>query len=178
MKRIGMYGIALSLACLVLFSCGGGGGGGGGGASSAGTAPVINIVRLFSDQNMTHEIDTATVGQQVWLSISLTDPDLDAATLIISQYLGDALYYGPDELDLPSQPSETTIFYLIQPVTVSGPAGGWRVVSQVEDEEGHLSNEFEIHVLVTDADNRSESEAHGFVFPPSPEFKPVISANQ
>ena len=92
-----------------------------------------------------------TIGDYVNFEVYATDPDLDMVKLYITQYHpqdSTTPYLGPDLMSLPSQSAVDMIYYPIDPIEVTGPAGSWRIEFQIEDSKGNESNVFRIYASV------------------------------
>ncbi|MCK4820537.1 hypothetical protein KA005_32530, partial [bacterium] len=131
---------------------GSGGGGGGGGAppSPPETAPTISDVNFYDAYE--NETYSFTIGEDANFRVYATDPDLDMISCEISQYHphdSATPYYGPDTMSLPSQSHTDMVYYSIDPIEVTGPAGSWRIEFQIIDTKGNESNIWRVYSTVS-----------------------------
>lgn len=132
---------------LLLASCGGGGGG------SSGSAPEIEDVAMFNVNDPGNPLEALSfqVGDFIDVHIDASDPDKDIKKAWITEYYpadSDDIWEGPLEAGLPSQSTPDTVFFLIEPLEVTPPAGGYRAEITLEDSRGHLSNTWTIYYSV------------------------------
>ncbi len=149
MVRVNRLVLTAILSLLLVFVGCGGGGGGGGGDSSKGTAPKINNVTI-TDGNFNPK-STFRIGDKGNFVASVNDPDLDITGIYVSEFFpsdSETPYSGPSEVVLPSQSAADMDYVLIEPTTITGPVGGWRLEFQVEDAQGNMSNIFRTYVVI------------------------------
>ena len=145
------------LTCVISFGfisivATGAGGGGGGGAppSPPETAPTISDVNFYDAYE--NETYSFTIGEDANFRVYATDPDLDMISCEISQYHphdSATPYYGPDTMSLPSQSHTDMVYYSIDPIEVTGPAGSWRIEFQIIDAKGNESNIWKVYSTVS-----------------------------
>jgi hypothetical protein len=137
--------------CFVLaFGCSGGGGGGAPApAPDLGTAPAITLgfFIVSGDPGLT-PIVSANIGSDVQLYLCLNDPDLDAETIHVTQYLlPDTINpYTTSPLTLTKQ-TQANQCYISGPIIVEGPAGNYEIVLEADDSKGNTSAEYSINNL-------------------------------
>ena len=85
--------------------------------------------------------NTANIGDNVGLYFCITDPDLDASHVTVSQYLlPDTInpYFPPETAVIQPQTSQS-ICYAHEPIAILGPAGQWNVKLVAKDAKGNRS---------------------------------------
>ncbi len=141
------------ISMLFLFIGCGGGGDGGGGGSPPQTAPRINNVEIYDEfWNLDYSF---IIGEYANFRVWATDPDLDMTTLLITTYYPfDAAspYRGPNPIALPSQAEPDLVYFTIDALETSGPAGNWRTEFQIEDSHGNDSNIFMLYLVIHEPD--------------------------
>lgn len=152
------YLCLVGVIVLGLISIVGSNGGGGGDSSSTGevshdTAPIINSVELYdANWNLNYSF---TIGDYANFAVYATDSDKDMECCYITQYYpldSNTPYYGPDIMYLPSQSDVDMVYWNINPIEVTGPAGDWRIEFQIEDANGNESNIFKVYTSVLESD--------------------------
>ncbi|MBW1690828.1 MAG: hypothetical protein JRF35_01890 [Deltaproteobacteria bacterium] len=149
--------VALFLLSLLGIVGSNGGGGDGGGetgstTSNNGTAPTINNVELYDvDWNLKYSF---TIGDDANFAVYATDSDKDMDCCYITQYypLDSSIpYYGPDIMYLPSQSEVDMVYWNVNPIEVTGPAGNWRIEFQIEDANGNESDIFKVYTSILES---------------------------
>ena len=81
-------------------------------------------------------------------SIQAEDQDLNMKTLWVTEYSpadSETPYNGPNSFPLPKQSNQEMTYTQIGPITLSGPAGGYRMDLQIEDASGNKTDVFNIN---------------------------------
>jgi len=135
--------VILSIGSLLL-NCNGSSGDGG-------FAPIITDVRLYNANEPYTPTYSFDIGDEGNIEVDVTDQDSDITTLWSSEYFpsdSTTPYNGPIEFPLPSQSGVDMTYSFIDPLTIEGPAGNWRMEFQIEDAQGNKSNVFTVYCVV------------------------------
>lgn len=140
---------AILLFVIIVFNgCDGGGGSG----SDNGSRPQITDVVIFNVEN---GVETQTrvfsIGDRISFNAYASDADMDMSQLVIEEYYPlDATtpYFPPTELALPTVPQADVYFYPLEPGTISGPAGDWKVDFYIIDKKGNESNTWTVYLTI------------------------------
>ena len=136
-----------------IFLSGCGDGGSSDSSSNNGTPPTINTATFYRKDGdnwvATQEIFN---GDEVWLAIELTDPEMDIEVLVIESYYPsdhNIPFLDPYENSLPSQPNVSDVWneYVSN---WNRPTGDWREEIYVVDAKGNESNTWTIYFSVSD----------------------------
>ena len=117
---------------------------GGKGHPGIGFIPKIKDAKMFNIKDTTSSF---TSGDQATFSVRAEDKDQNMKTLWVTEYSSAASetpYDGPTSFPLPKQSSETMTYYQIGSITLSGPAGQYRMDIQIEDASGNKTDVFSI----------------------------------
>ena len=114
-------------------------------------APTITSATLYKggDDGLESEADVLHIGDKVNVKITASDPDIDMQTLYYSMYLlpnETTPYYGPFSANI-LQTYTTSTYHLVEPLTVEGPIGRWRIKSYIVDSVGNESDEVSIDII-------------------------------
>jgi hypothetical protein len=81
-------------------------------------------------------------GDQAIFGVIAEDTDQNMKTLWYTDYQVDSAtpYNGPNPITLPKQTSESMTYSQLGPITLSGPAGRYRMDIQIEDASGNKTD--------------------------------------
>jgi hypothetical protein len=147
--------VTIAIICFILiaYSCGSRGGNGTGGI---GWTPVINEVDMYNvtDPKNPYEATTFGVGDKAYFNIDAQFSDADSFNIettntmkyvwitdfLLSSTETTTLVSGPTRVPLPGENGHLVVtFTSFDPITISPPAGDYRMDFQIEDSKGNLS---------------------------------------
>jgi hypothetical protein len=112
---------------------------------------ILGYFPKFIDAELVNLKDLSTSftsGDKAAINVNAEDDDLNMQTLVVSEYypadLDTPPYYGPTSFTLPLQYFKITKYSLIGPITLSGPAGKYRMDIQIKDAIGNASDVYSI----------------------------------
>ena len=113
--------------------------------------PGIGFIPKIKDAIMVNVKDSTslfTTGDQATFSVQAIDQDLNMKTLWVTEYSSadsETPYNGPNSFPLPKQSNQEMTYNQIGSITLSGPAGQYRMDIQIEDASGNKTDVFNIN---------------------------------
>jgi hypothetical protein len=141
MKRLMIFITALIPVIVLYISCDDG-------SSSGNSAPELAEVFISNSQSgLSYNTETTTfrVGDTAWFRFSVTDEDLDAERILITQKSGD-LILGPMAFELDAQQAATQYYAGYMGIEYEG---NWEVSAYCVDKKGNKSGTIKKNVTVT-----------------------------
>jgi hypothetical protein len=134
--------LLIVIATILLFSCDDGSTG------SSGSAPVLDGVFISSSRaglSGSTETTSFRVGDRAWFRFTITDEDLDAKEILVTQKSG-SLIFGPNGMSLEKQNAATQYYAGYMDVEYEGT---WEISAYCLDGKGNRSNTIKKNLTVT-----------------------------